>query len=48
VRPGEVTYHVMPPAKSKRDREKADRNPKSSAPAPPGFVERLVAFIGLD
>ena len=48
VRPGEVTYRVMPPARSKRDRENRGRNTKSPAPAPPGFIERLVEFIGLD
>lgn len=47
VRPGEVTYVVMPPSHSRRP--PAERR-KTSKPAPstePGFIEGLLEFIGL-
>ena len=48
VRPGEITYVVMPPSKSgpgkKRDK---NRTEKPSPPAPPSFLEGLAHFIGL-
>ncbi|CAN5604676.1 hypothetical protein BH24ACT26_BH24ACT26_14990 [soil metagenome] len=48
VRPGETTYVVMPPAKrAGKDRRRAALRARPSRPAPPGFVERLLDFIGL-
>jgi cell division protein FtsB len=47
VRPGEVTYVVMPPSRSRSGRK---RRPRAHEPVPvrePGFLEGLVQFIGL-
>jgi cell division protein FtsB len=47
VRPGEVTYVVMPPS---REHSGRSRRARAKEPAPmrePGFLEGLVDFIGL-
>jgi cell division protein FtsB len=47
VRPGEVTYVVMPPSRERAGRR---RVPRAEEPVPvrePGFLEGLVDFIGL-
>jgi cell division protein FtsB len=47
VRPGEVTYVVMPPSRERAGRR---RRPRAEEPVPvrePGFLEGLVDFIGL-
>jgi cell division protein FtsB len=48
VRPGETTFVVMPPTKrAARRRERKAERPRSAPPAPPGFIERVLHFIGL-
>ena len=45
VRPGETTYVVMPPKAGKR--HKGSRAGRGASREQPGFLERVVEFIGL-
>lgn len=44
VRPGEVTYVVMPPSRRDAPRERSVRPP---APEPPTFLEEVLSFVGV-
>lgn len=47
VRPGEITYVVMPPSKKEAASKRDKRRPvKIDPPAPPSFLEGLAHFIG--
>ena len=47
VRPGEITYVVMPPSQKEADSKRDERRPvKMVPPAPPSFLEGLAHFIG--
>lgn len=45
VRPGETTYVVMPPSEAEKAKRK--RAAPVEPPAPPGFVDSLLHFLGL-
>jgi cell division protein FtsB len=47
VRPGETTYHVVPPGTERDKAEKKKREAPPPAPPDPGFAERLLEFVGL-
>ena len=47
VRPGEVTYVVMPPSREHAGRRRRPRAEDPVAVREPGFLEGLVDFIGL-
>jgi cell division protein FtsB len=47
VRPGEVTYVVMPPSREHPGRRRRARAPEPAPRVEPGFLEGLVDFIGL-
>jgi cell division protein FtsB len=47
VRPGEVTYVVMPPTRAHSANRKHARAERPAALPEPGFLEGLVHFIGL-
>jgi cell division protein FtsB len=48
VRPGETTFVVMPPTRrAARRKERGRERAPATRPSPPGFVERLLDFIGV-
>jgi cell division protein FtsB len=47
VRPGEVTYVVMPPSREHSGKKRRARAKEPVTRAEPGFLEGLVDFIGL-
>jgi cell division protein FtsB len=47
VRPGEVTYVVMPPSRSRSGRSRRARVEEPVPVWEPGFLDGLVQFIGL-
>ena len=47
VRPGEITYVVMPPSKPRGAAKNNKRPVKQAPPPPPSFLEGLAHFIGL-
>lgn len=46
VRPGEITYVVMPPSRRDRAREARKHRPEPPAPPAPSFFEAVLAFVG--
>jgi cell division protein FtsB len=47
VRPGEVTYVVMPPSRSRNSANKGPDRTPSPVAQEPGFLKGLMQFIGL-
>lgn len=47
IRPGEKAIVVVPPSKKATQKHQGGAAKKDEAPAPPGFVEGLLAFIGI-
>lgn len=47
IRPGEKAIVVVPPSKKATKKHEGGAAKKDAPPAPPGFVEGLLAFIGI-
>ena len=47
VRPEETTYLVVPPSRGETRAKKKERRPAPPPPPEPGFVDRLLGFVGL-
>jgi cell division protein FtsB len=47
VRPGETAYLVVPPGREPARERRKEREPEPPPPPEPGFVERLLQFVGL-
>ncbi|MFN2587461.1 MAG: septum formation initiator family protein [Actinomycetota bacterium] len=47
VRPGETAYLVVPPGRDRADERRERRRAAPPPPPEPGFVDRLLEFVGL-